>query len=102
MSQACLPVFEIGLNALLGVLDKTAAFAAAKKIDPSVQLNWRLAPEHAHPLGAAHTVTDGIPVTARNRWDRSDARQPEDEHGSSTNRPRNASPGSLRLDVDDR
>lgn len=45
MSQACLPVFEIGLNALLGVLDKTAAFAAAKKIDPSVQLNWRLAPD---------------------------------------------------------
>ena len=33
MSQASLPVFEIGLNALSGVLDKAAAHAAAKKID---------------------------------------------------------------------
>jgi uncharacterized protein len=45
LSQACVPVFEIGLNALSGVLDKTAAYAAAKKIDPSVLLNWRLAPD---------------------------------------------------------
>jgi hypothetical protein len=45
VSQACLPVFEAGLNALAGVLDKTAAYAAAKKIDPSVLLNWRLAPD---------------------------------------------------------
>jgi len=45
MSQASLPVFEIGLNALSGVLDKGAAFAVAKKIDPSVLLNWRLAPD---------------------------------------------------------
>ena len=40
MSQASLPVFEIGLNALSGVLDKAAAHAAAKKIDPSVLLGW--------------------------------------------------------------
>ncbi len=45
LSAASLPVFEIGLNALSGVLDKTAAFAAAKKIDPSVLLNYRLAPD---------------------------------------------------------
>ena len=45
LSQACVPVFEAGLNALGGVLDKTAAFAAAKKIEPSVLLNWRLAPD---------------------------------------------------------
>jgi uncharacterized protein len=45
MSQASLPVFEIGLNALSGVLDKAAAHAAAKKIDPSVLLGWRLAPD---------------------------------------------------------
>jgi uncharacterized protein len=45
MSQASLPVFEIGLNALSGVLDKVAAHAAAKKIEPSVMLNWRLAPD---------------------------------------------------------
>jgi hypothetical protein len=45
MSQASLPVFEIGLNALSGVLDKAAAFAAAKKVDPAVLLGWRLAPD---------------------------------------------------------
>src|ERR1041385_2828019 len=45
MSQASLPVFEIGLNALLAVLDKGAAFATAKKVEPSVLLGWRLAPD---------------------------------------------------------
>lgn len=45
MSQASLPVFEIGLNALVAVLDKAAAYAAAKKVEPSVLLGWRLAPD---------------------------------------------------------
>jgi hypothetical protein len=45
MSQASLPVFEIGLNALSAVLDKAQAFAAAKKIDSAVLLNTRLAPD---------------------------------------------------------
>jgi hypothetical protein len=45
MSQASLPVFEIGLNALSVVLDKVAAFTAAKKVDPAVLLGWRLAPD---------------------------------------------------------
>ena len=45
MSQASLPIFEIGLNALSGVLDKAAAFAAAKKIDPSVLVQSRLTPD---------------------------------------------------------
>jgi len=45
MSQASLPVFEIGLNALSAVLDKAAAHAAAKKIDQAVLLGWRLAPD---------------------------------------------------------
>jgi hypothetical protein len=45
MSQASLPVFEIGLNALAAVLDKAAAYAAAKKVDPAVLLGWRLAPD---------------------------------------------------------
>ena len=45
MSQATLPALEIGLNALSAVLDKAAAFATAKKIDPSVLLNTRLAPD---------------------------------------------------------
>jgi hypothetical protein len=45
MSQACLPALEIGLNALSAVLDKAEAHATAKKIDPSVLLNSRLAPD---------------------------------------------------------
>jgi hypothetical protein len=45
MSQASLSVFEIGLNALLAVLDKGAAHAAAKKIEPTVLIGWRLAPD---------------------------------------------------------
>ncbi len=45
LSQASLPVFNVGLNALAAVLDKAAAHAAAKKIDPSVLLGWRLAPD---------------------------------------------------------
>ena len=45
MSQACLPAIEIGFNALSAVLDKAGQFAAAKKIDPAVLLNSRLAPD---------------------------------------------------------
>jgi uncharacterized protein len=45
VSQSCLPVLEIGLNALSGVLDKGAAFAAAKKVDPVVITGLRLAPD---------------------------------------------------------
>jgi uncharacterized protein len=45
MSQASLPVFETGLNALLAVLDKAAAHIGAKKIDPPVLVGWRLAPD---------------------------------------------------------
>jgi uncharacterized protein len=45
MSKASLPALEMGLNALSGVLDKAQAFATAKKVDPSVLLNFRLAPD---------------------------------------------------------
>jgi hypothetical protein len=45
MSQASLPTFEIGLNALSAILDKAEAFSVAKKIDPAVLLNTRLAPD---------------------------------------------------------
>lgn len=45
MSQASLPVFELGLDALTAVLDKGAAHMAAKKADVSVMLGWRLAPD---------------------------------------------------------
>jgi hypothetical protein len=45
MSKASLPALEIGLNALSGVLDKAQAFAATKKVDPSVLLSTRLCPD---------------------------------------------------------
>jgi hypothetical protein len=45
LSQASLPVLEIGLTSLSAALDKGAAHAAAKNIDPAVLLAWRLAPD---------------------------------------------------------
>src|SRR5215212_10235995 len=45
MSKALLPVFEIELPALSAILEKAQAYAATKKIDPSVLLSWRLAPD---------------------------------------------------------
>jgi hypothetical protein len=45
MSKASIPVFEIGLSALSAVLDKAAAHAVAKKIEPSVLLQSRLSPD---------------------------------------------------------
>jgi hypothetical protein len=45
MSQASLPIFEIGLNALSAILEKAEALATAKKIDAAVLLNSRLAPD---------------------------------------------------------
>ena len=45
MSNACIQVFEIGLNALSAVLDKAETYAKAKSIDPAVLLNTRLFPD---------------------------------------------------------
>jgi uncharacterized protein len=45
MSNASIPVFEIGLNALSALLDKAQAYAEAKRIDPTVLLNARLFPD---------------------------------------------------------
>ncbi|MDB5569270.1 MAG: hypothetical protein JWN93_453 [Hyphomicrobiales bacterium] len=45
MSKSSLTAFETTLNALSAVLDKGAEFAAAKKIDPSILLQTRLAPD---------------------------------------------------------
>jgi hypothetical protein len=47
MSNASIPVFEIGLNALSALLDKAESYAEAKRIDPTVLLNARLFPEDA-------------------------------------------------------
>jgi uncharacterized protein len=45
MSNASIPVFEIALNALSVLLDKTAGYCEAKKIDPAALLNTRLFPD---------------------------------------------------------
>ena len=58
MSQASLPALEIGLNALSGVLDKAKAFAAAKKVDDSVLLNTRLAPDMFAFVRQVQVATD--------------------------------------------
>lgn len=43
MYQASVPVFTRALTNLIAVLEKGAAYAEAKKIEPSVLLNYRLA-----------------------------------------------------------
>jgi hypothetical protein len=58
MSQASLPALEITLNALSAVLDKAEAHAAAKKIEPSVLLNSRLAPDMFPLVRQVQIATD--------------------------------------------
>jgi uncharacterized protein len=58
MSQVSLPVFEIGLQGLSGVLDKAQAFAAAKKLDPAVLLNTRLAHDMFPLVRQVQVATD--------------------------------------------
>src|ERR1700756_4902595 len=58
MSEALLPALTIGLNALSGVLDKAEAFATAKKIDPSVLPNSRLAPDMFSLTRQVQVATD--------------------------------------------
>ncbi len=45
MYQASVPLLRTLLGGLSGVLDKGAAFCAAKQVDPSVLINDRLAPD---------------------------------------------------------
>jgi hypothetical protein len=58
MSQAALPALEMGLAALSGILDKAEAHAAAKKIEPAVLLNSRLAPDMFSLLQQVQAATD--------------------------------------------
>ena len=50
MYKISVPIFIQFLTSLSAVLDKTAAYAEAKKVEPSVLLNTRLAPD-MFPLG---------------------------------------------------
>src|SRR5262245_39796724 len=45
ISNASIPAFEIGLNALSAIIDKAEAYAEAKRIDPTVLLTARLFPD---------------------------------------------------------
>ena len=45
MYQASVPVFQKTLGNLAAILDKAAAFASARNIDPAVLLGYRLAPD---------------------------------------------------------
>jgi uncharacterized protein len=56
MYQASLPNFIRGLNNLSAILTKAAAHAEAKKIDPSVFINARLAPD-MFPLSRQVQIT---------------------------------------------
>jgi hypothetical protein len=58
MYQASVPVFVQFLTGLSGVLDKAAAHAEAKKIDPSVLLNMRLYPDMFPLTRQVRTATD--------------------------------------------
>ena len=58
MSQASLPVFTIVLDALAVLIDKAEAFAAAKKIDSKVLVDWRIAPDMFPLSRQVQIVTD--------------------------------------------
>jgi uncharacterized protein len=58
MSSSSIPALEIGLAALSGVLDKAAAFAEAKKVDPSVLLQSRLYPDMFPLVRQVQTAAD--------------------------------------------
>jgi uncharacterized protein len=58
LEQASVPVFEVGLNALSGVLDKAEAFASAKKIEPAVLLHARLSPDMFDLTRQVQVVSD--------------------------------------------
>ena len=60
MSQASIPVFTIGLNALSNVLDKADAYAKAKKFDTAVLLNTRLAPDMFALTRQVQIATDQV------------------------------------------
>jgi uncharacterized protein len=58
MYQASVPVFVQFLTSLAGVLDKAAAHAEAKKIEPAVLLNTRLYPDMFPLVRQVRAATD--------------------------------------------
>jgi hypothetical protein len=60
MHQASVPVFVRMLGNLSAILKKGAAFAEAKKIDPSVLVSARLAPDMFTLARQVQIATDGV------------------------------------------
>jgi len=60
MYQASIPVFVRALGNLSHILDKGAAFAEAKKIDPSVLVTARLAPDMFPLSRQVQIATDSV------------------------------------------
>src|SRR3546814_885292 len=60
MYQASVPVFIRVLGNLSGILDKAAAYAAAKKIDPAGLIDARLAPDMLALARQVQIATDGV------------------------------------------
>jgi uncharacterized protein len=58
MYQASVPAFQKHLHAIDGILDKVAAHASAKKIDPAVLLGSRLYPDMFNLTRQVQAVTD--------------------------------------------
>jgi hypothetical protein len=58
MYHVSVPVFLKMLGNLAAILDKGAAFAEAKKIDPSVLLGYRLAPDMLNLTRQVQIATD--------------------------------------------
>ncbi len=58
MYQASVPIFVQFLTSLSAVLDKAAAFAEAKKVEPSVLLNTRLSPDMFPLVRQVRAATD--------------------------------------------
>ena len=58
MFQASVPAFQKHLHALDGILDKAAAYATAKKIDPAVLLASRLYPDMFDLTRQVQAATD--------------------------------------------
>ena len=58
MYQVSVPVFLKTLGNLAAILDKGAAYAAAKKVDPSVLLRYRLAPDMLDLTRQVQLATD--------------------------------------------
>ena len=58
MYKISVPIFVQFLTSLSAVLDKAAAYAEAKKVDPSVLLNTRLAPDMFPLLRQVRAATD--------------------------------------------